>query len=223
MGGDCFALVGTPDGKVTGLNASGRAARAADSDWLKASGLTAIPLRSIHAVTVPGAVDGWDALLKRFGTMDLGEALKPAIRLAEEGVPVTPRVAFDWPEDTPDLAADEGGRTHYLKDGRAPRVGESMAYPALAETMRLIARDGRDAFYTGAIAEDIIATVRPRGSLLTLADMAAHRIELGEADLGRFHGPRDPGDPALGPGPHRAHRAQHSLAVRPLPPCARFG
>jgi gamma-glutamyltranspeptidase / glutathione hydrolase len=174
LGGDCFALVGTADGKVTGLNASGRAARAADAAWLKASGLTAIPARSIHAVTVPGAVDGWDRLLKRFGTMELGEALKPAIRLAEEGVPVTPRVAFDWPEDTPDLAADEGGRAHYLRDGRPPRVGERMAYPALAETMRLIARDGRDAFYTGAIAEDIIATVRPKGSLLTLADMAAH-------------------------------------------------
>ena len=129
MGGDCFALVGTPDGKVTGLNASGRAARAADADWLKASGLTAIPLRSIHAVTVPGAIDGWDQLLKRFGTMDLGEALKPAIRLAEEGVPVTPRVAFDWPEDTPDLAADEGGRIHYLKDGRAPAGGREHGLP----------------------------------------------------------------------------------------------
>jgi gamma-glutamyltranspeptidase/glutathione hydrolase len=174
LGGDCFALVGTPDGKVTGLNASGRAARAADAEWLKSSGLNSIPLRSIHAVTVPGAVDGWDRLLKRFGTMDLAEALKPAIRLAEEGVPVTPRVAYDWPEDVPDLEADEGGRKHYLKDGRAPRVGERMAYPALAETMRLIARDGRDAFYTGAIAEDIIATVRPKGSLLNLADMAAH-------------------------------------------------
>jgi gamma-glutamyltranspeptidase / glutathione hydrolase len=174
LGGDCFALVGTPDGKVTGLNASGRAAKAADADWLKASGLTAIALRSIHAVTVPGALDGWDRLLKRHGTMDLAEALKPAIYLAKEGSPVTPRVAFDWPEDAPDLLADEGGRKHYMKDGRPPRAGEVMAYPALAETMKLIAREGRDAFYQGAIAEDIIATVRARGSLLTLADMAAN-------------------------------------------------
>ena len=97
LGGDCFALVGTPDGKVSGLNASGRAAKAADGDWLKASGLTRIATRSIHAVTVPGAVDGWDQLLTRHGTIDLAEALKPAIRLAETGVPVTPRVAFDWP------------------------------------------------------------------------------------------------------------------------------
>ncbi len=174
LGGDCFALVGTPDGEVTGLNASGRAAKAADASWLKASGLTRIATRSIHAVTVPGAVDGWDQLLTRHGTMDLAEALKPAIRLAETGVPVTPRVAFDWPEDTPELLADEGGRRHYLKEGRTPKLGEVMAYPALAETMRLIAREGRDAFYQGQIAEDIITTARARGSLLTLEDMAAN-------------------------------------------------
>ena len=175
IGGDCFALIGTPDGKVSGLNASGRAAMAADGDWLKASGLTSIPLRSIHAITVPGAIDGWDQLLKRHGTMDLAEALKPAIRLAEEGVPVTPRVAHDWPEDAPFLAADEGGRVHYLKDGRTPQLGETMRYPALAEAMRLIAREGRDAFYEGAIAEDIIATVSGKGSLLTRDDLARHQ------------------------------------------------
>ncbi|WP_421693270.1 gamma-glutamyltransferase [Aestuariivirga sp.] len=172
IGGDCFALVGTPDGKVTGLNASGRAAMAADATWLKASGLTEIAVRSIHAITVPGAIDGWDQLLRKFGTMDLGEALKPAIRLAEEGVPVTPRVAADWPEDAPFLEADEGGRVHYLKDGRTPREGEIMHYPALARSMRLIAQEGRDAFYEGEIAEDIIATVRAKGSLLTRDDLA---------------------------------------------------
>lgn len=175
IGGDCFALVGTPEGKVTGLNASGRAARAADSDWLKRSGLAAIAPRSIHAITVPGAIDGWDKLLKQHGTMDLGEALKPAIRLAVEGVPVTPRVAFDWPDDAPALAADEGGRRHYLKDGRTPQPGDTMAYPALAETLKTIARAGAEAFYSGEIAEDIIRTVRGKGSLLTLDDMAAHQ------------------------------------------------
>lgn len=174
IGGDCFALVGTPDGKVSGLNASGRAALAADLDWLKASGLKGIALRSVHAITVPGAIDGWDQLLRRFGTMDLGEALKPAIRLATEGVPVTPRVALDWPEDAPDLMADEGGRIHYLKDGRTPRLGETMRYPALASALQMIARDGRDAFYKGVIAEEIIATVRAKGSLLTGEDLAAH-------------------------------------------------
>ena len=174
IGGDCFALVGTPEGKVSGLNGSGRSASAADAGWLKASGLTSIAKRSIHAITVPGAIDAWAQLLKQHGSMDLKEALQPAIRLAEEGVPITPRVAFDWPGDEPFLAADEGGRQHYLKNGRAPKVGDTMAYPALAKTLRLIAAQGRDIFYTGEIAQDILATIRPMGSLLTAEDLAAH-------------------------------------------------
>ena len=91
--------------------ARARSSARADADWLKASGLTEIATRSVHAVTVPGAIDAWDRLLKQYGTMTLGDALAPAIRLAEEGVPVTPRVAFDWPESEADLAADEGGRS----------------------------------------------------------------------------------------------------------------
>ena len=188
IGGDCFALVGTPEGKVSGLNASGRAPRAADGAWLKASGLTSIAPRSIHAVTVPGAIDGWDRLLKQHGTMDLAEALKPAIRLADEGVPVTPRVGFDWPEDAPDLLADPGGARHYMKQGRVPRVGETMAYPALAETLRLIAKGGRDAFYAGEIADEMVATVRARGSLLTMDDFAAHQSDWVKPISTRFMG-----------------------------------
>lgn len=174
IGGDCFALVGAPDGTVTGLNASGRAARAADAGWLRASGLDRIAPRSIHAVTVPGAVDGWDRLLKRHGRMSLGDCLVPAIRMAEEGTPVTPRVAFDWPEDAPDLAADAGGRRHYLLHGRVPREGDIMAYPALARSLRTIAAEGRDAFYAGALAADMVQHLRSLGSLLTREDFAGH-------------------------------------------------
>lgn len=188
IGGDCFALVGTPDGKVSGLNASGRAAKAADQDWLRRSGLGTIAPHSIHAVTVPGAIDGWDRLLKQYGTMDLGEALKPAIQLAEQGVPVTPRVAADWPDDTPALAADAGGCMHYLKSGRTPQLGETMAYPALAETLKTIAREGTQAFYAGEIAEDIIRTVRAMGSLLTLEDMGAHESHWVKPISTRFMG-----------------------------------
>ncbi len=172
IGGDCFALIGMPDGVIHGLNGSGRAAFRADADWLRASGLTEITPRSVHAVTVPGAVDAWDTLLKAHGTMTLGDCLAPAIDMAEEGVPVTPRVAFDWPEDTPVLAADEGGRIHYLKDGRTPQVGETMAYPALAKTLGILAAKGRDAFYQGEIAEDIVSHLGKHGSLLTMEDFA---------------------------------------------------
>ena len=175
IGGDCFALVGKPDGTLHGLNGSGRSAAAATADWLEASGLKEIAPTSVHAVTVPGAIDAWDELLKEHGTMGLGEALQPAIRLAEAGVPVTPRVAHDWPESLALLQADEGGRMHYLKNNRAPHVGEIMQYPALANTLKLVAKQGRNGFYSGEIAEDMVSTLQARGGLLTLEDFAAAR------------------------------------------------
>jgi gamma-glutamyltranspeptidase/glutathione hydrolase len=173
IGGDCFALIGKADGSVAGLNASGRASRRADADWLKSAKLDAITADSVHSVTVPGAIDGWDRLLKRFGSMTLAEALEPAIVLAEEGVPVTPRVARDWIDEVAMLAADEGGSRHLLVNGKAPREGDIMRYPALARTLRLIAEEGRDAFYEGAIAKDIVQHLAKRGGLLTEEDFTA--------------------------------------------------
>lgn len=177
IGGDCFVLVGEPSGKVLGLNGSGRSSHRANAAWLKAAGLQSIAPRSIHAVTVPGAIDAWDQLLRRCGTMSLADALQPAIQLAEAGVPTTPRVASDWTEDAEDLARDAGGSRHYLVCGRSPRTGEIMRYPALAATLKTIAGEGRDAFYKGSIAKDIIATIAPMGSLLTLEDLADHQSE----------------------------------------------
>lgn len=172
IGGDCFALIAMPDGTVTGLNGSGRASLKADGDWLKHSGMTEIGATSVHSVTVPGAIDAWDRLLKRHGTISLKEALGPAIRMARDGVPVTPRVAYDWAESEGDLAGDEGGRQHFLKDGRAPRQGEVMRYPALAKTLERVAEEGRDGFYNGAIAGDIVDHLGKRGGLLTRDDFA---------------------------------------------------
>ncbi len=172
IGGDCFALIGKPNGTVLGLNGSGRSSAKADADWLKASGLTEIAPQSVHAVTVPGAIDAWDQLLKEEGTITLAEALKPAIELAEQGVPTTPRVARDWQENEALLAADEGGAKHYLKNGRAPRLGEVMAYPALAKTLKHIARHGRAGFYEGEIATEIVKHLAARGGLLTEEDLA---------------------------------------------------
>ena len=173
IGGDCFALVGQPNGRVVGLNGSGRASRHADGDWLQREGLTSIARKNIHAVTVPGAIDAWAKLLDKHGSRSLGDCLAPAIQLAEEGVTVTPRVAFDWRDEESMLAADAGGRLHYLKDGRAPAAGDSMRYPALAATFRTIAAGGRDAFYRGEIAADMLATLKARGSLLDAEDFAA--------------------------------------------------
>ncbi len=177
IGGDCFALIGKPNGTVLGLNGSGRSGAAATAQWLKASGLKEIAPQSVHAVTVPGSISAWDQLLKEHGTMTLGEALQPAIKLAEDGTPVSPRVAWDWPESQALLAADAGGLKHYLKNAKAPRAGEIMAYPALAKTLKHIARLGRDGFYGGEIAGDIVSTLADRGGLLSLADFAAAKSD----------------------------------------------
>ena len=173
IGGDCFALIGTPDGEVTGLNGSGRASAHADAAWLKASGLDEIAPDNVHAITVPGAVDGWAALLERFGTRSLGDLLQPAIALAREGHPVGPRTASDWAGLADFISLDEGGRMHYLPDGKAPAAGQLVKQPALADTLEIIAQNGRDGFYLGEVAEDIVATLKAKGSLITLEDLAA--------------------------------------------------
>jgi len=178
IGGDCFAMIGRPDGSTIGLNGSGRAAKAADGDWLKAARLNGIDPDSVHSVTVPGAVDGWNTLLSKFGTMTLADALQPAIRLAEEGSPVTPRVALDWAQEAERLDRSEAARMHLLPRGRAPKAGEVMRYPALARTLRAIAKHGREGFYTGEVAEDIVTHLASLGSLLTLEDFAATEAEV---------------------------------------------
>jgi gamma-glutamyltranspeptidase/glutathione hydrolase len=188
IGGDCFALVGNADGEVVGLNASGRASQHADAEWLKVSGLMEIAADNIHAVTAPGAVDGWAALLERFGTKSLGDVLQPAIALAHDGHPVGPRTAHDWAGLADFIGQDEGGRMHYLPNGKAPVAGQIIKYPALARTLETIAAKGRDGFYVGDVAQDIVATLQAKGSLLSLEDMAATKATWVDPIGTTFHG-----------------------------------
>ena len=172
IGGDCFCLY-TPagSGQVVALNGSGRAPAAATIDWYESHGITAIDNTSAHAVTVPGAVNAWETLLKAHGRKDLEELLQPAIRYAEDGWPVHSKVAWDWKRLEPKLR--KNGAHHFLPGGMAPAAGDMFTQPALAETLRAIARNGARAFYEGTIAADIVATLRARGGLHTEADFAA--------------------------------------------------
>ena len=175
IGGDCFCLVARPDAPVWGYNGHGRAAARATTEALLAQGIRAIGPDSIHAVTVPGAIDAWAAILAAHGRFGLDRALQPAIRYAEQGFPVAPRVAFDWGKAVARLAADPGAARHFLFAGAAPKVGDVIRFPALANTLRAIAEQGPAAFYRGPIAEDIAAAVEARGGLLRADDLAAHR------------------------------------------------
>ncbi len=175
IGGDCFAIIHKPGVGLIGLNASGRAPKAATSAWYANAGIKQIQVTTPHAVTVPGAIDGWATLLRDHGTMSLADVLAPAIDAAQNGFIVTPRVAHDWAGLVDKIKLHAGARQHLLVEGRSPRVGETMRFPALAATLQAIARDGRDAFYRGAVAEDIVAELRELGGLHTLEDFAAQK------------------------------------------------
>lgn len=174
IGGDCFVLLAPKGGdRIIALNGSGRAPAAATADWFLDRGISPIPLDSPHAVTVPGAVDAWARLLADYGTKSLEEILRPAITCAEDGYVVHPRSAHDWQGWVDKLSADKTAARLFLPGGRPPRPGEIIRQRELAETLRTIAREGRDGFYAGPVAEDIVSYLRRLGGLHTIDDFAA--------------------------------------------------
>jgi gamma-glutamyltranspeptidase/glutathione hydrolase len=172
IGGDCFCLYAPAGaGKVVALNGSGRSPEAASIDWYEKAGIAAIENTSAHAVTVPGALSAWETLLKAHGRKDLEELLQPAIRFAADGWPVGSKVAWDWKRLEAKLRKNNAA--HFLPGGKAPEPGDIFAQPALAETLRAVARHGAKAFYEGPIAADMVKTLREKGGLHTEADFAA--------------------------------------------------
>lgn len=174
IGGDCFCLY-APAGqrRVIALNGSGKAPAAADVAYFEERGITELERTSPHTVTIPGAVAAWERLLAEHGTRGLDSLLQPAIRYAEDGFPVHPRVASDWAEEEDKLRAT--GAAAYLPGGVPPSPGDRFSQPALAATLRAIAAHGSRAFYEGEVAAEMVATLRARGGLHTEADFAAGR------------------------------------------------
>ena len=172
IGGDCFCIVGEPDGTLHGLNGSGRSAAGAQLDWYLENGFTDIPENSPHAVTVPGAVKAWETLHQRFGNTDFARLFADGVHYAENGFVVGERVGFDWAELTEKMTASEAAAKNYLVNGQAPNVGDIHKLPELAKTLKLIARGGASAFYQGEIADDIAQCVQKAGGFLTMDDLA---------------------------------------------------
>ena len=181
IGGDCFVILAEPDGTVHGLNGSGRAPAGANAAWYRENGHARMPQTGAHAVTVPGAIKAWEALAERFGSFGFDRLFADAIRYGEDGYAVHERVGTLWPRYVEELAADEGGRRHCLIDGRAPRIGERHRWPALASTLRRIAREGSKAFYQGEIAAEIAATLKAKGAFMSEEDLAS--VEADWVDL----------------------------------------
>jgi gamma-glutamyltranspeptidase/glutathione hydrolase len=178
IGGDLLALVhDAKTKKVYGLDSTGRSAHAATPQEFKRRGLTAMPAAGVLTVDVPGVVEGWHQLLSRFGTIGLTKALAPAIDFARRGFPVAELMSYEWQNNVATLSADQHTADTFLPKGKAPRHGELFANPRLARSLELIAKDGRDAFYKGAIAEAIVTDIKRRDGLLALRDFAEHKAD----------------------------------------------
>lgn len=189
IGGDLFAIVyEAKTGKLYGLNASGWSPAGLTAEFLLQQGMTAMPTNGIHSVTVPGAVDGWDKLLQRFGRKRFPEVLAPAIRLAEEGFPVTEWTAGAWADSQTNLSKVKNAASTYLPGGHAPEIGQIFKNPDLAWSLRQIAVHGRDAFYRGAIAEKILDYSKRMGGTMIAADLSAYASEWVEPISTTYHG-----------------------------------
>lgn len=175
IGGDAFFLYyDAKTKKVYSYNGSGRSPRGLSRDYFDQKEKKKIDGESWEAVTVPGAVDAYVAGLERFGKLSLNEVLQPAIKHAREGFPVHEVVGTVWGAQASKLRRDVWGKKLKLVDGQAPKVGSIFVDEALAKSLELIANEGRDAFYKGAIAKEIVRYSNESGGFLSLDDFSSH-------------------------------------------------
>jgi gamma-glutamyltranspeptidase/glutathione hydrolase len=189
IGGDLFAIVWDPgEKKMYALNASGWSAKAETIEAMKAKGLTKMDDSSIYSVTVPGAVAGWEALHAKFGKLPLAVDLAPAIALAENGFPVTETDSDNWAQYGVHFKDRAAFASAFLPDGTYPRVGQIFRNPDIANSLRLIAKNGADAFYRGPIADAIVRLSDQNNGFLTKADLADYKPEWVEPVSTTYHG-----------------------------------
>ena len=188
IGGDAFLLYrDARSGRVYALNGSGRAGRLAQPQVFRERGLNAVPDTGVLSVTIPGAVRAWSDALRRFGTFGLGAALEPAIRYADEGFPVSPRLAADIAADREQLMRDPQMREVFLERERAPAIGTLLRQRDLARTLRTIAEDGADVMYAGPLAQRLADFAVTEGALFTIEDLAAHSSTWQEPIVTDYH------------------------------------
>jgi gamma-glutamyltranspeptidase/glutathione hydrolase len=178
IGGDLFAIVwDTETQKLYGLNGSGRSPHSLTIEHFKKEGLKSVPPYGPLPVTVPGCVDGWFELHKKFGKLPMKSVLAPAIKYARAGFPVSELIAYYWQRSAPILEKWPGFKETFTPNGRAPQKGEIFKNPNLANTLEKMANGGRDVFYKGEIARTIDAFMKRVGGFLSYQDLADHQSE----------------------------------------------
>ena len=189
IGGDLFVLYrGGTTGKLTGLNASGWAPKKLTPRFLKDHGEKKMPQEGIHAVTVPGCVEGWERLHQKFGRLPWAELFRPAMYYASRGFPVTEMIHDSWASYRSKLAADANARGIFLAGGSAPAVGQVFRNEALAGALKLVAEGGANAYYRGPIAKAILETSARSGGTMDASDLAEFRSEWVEPISTDYHG-----------------------------------
>src|SRR5947207_6803334 len=181
IGGDLFAIIyDAKADKLYGINASGWAPKGLTIEYLQKQGIRSMPQQGANAITVPGAVDGWQKLADKFGRKKLAEDLAAAIRTAEDGFPVPEWTAAYWAAEVDYLRTDETTAKTYLPGDRAPKMGEVFRNPELAWSLEQIAQHGREAFYKGEIAAKILDSMKRHNGAMTAQDLAEFSSEFVE-------------------------------------------
>ena len=210
LAGDLFAIIYTAkDHKLHVLNASGKAASGETLAFMNAHGYkydpanngpgSGMPHAGVLTVTVPGAAWGWGEVLQKYGTMTFKQVLQPAIDYAEQGFPISERIAHDWhlpkaenanPAQLENCCTEldpDSVRTWYI-DGKQPAAGQIFRNPDLAKMFRLMQAEGRDAFYKGPVAQAIVNKIHSLGGTMTLKDLAGYKGEWVDPVMSTYHG-----------------------------------
>lgn len=189
MGGDLFAIVWDAKAKkLYALNASGWTPQGISIEALRRKGITKLHSDSIYAVTVPGAVGGWDALHQRFGKLSLSDDLQPAIAFAEKGFPVTETDAANWKQYGMPYSSRPAFASVFLPAGKSPEIGQMFSNPDVAASLRIVAAKGRDGFYKGSIANAIVKLSEEQSGFMTAADLTDFKPEWVEPVSTTYHG-----------------------------------
>jgi gamma-glutamyltranspeptidase/glutathione hydrolase len=190
IGGDLFALVYiAKDKKLYALNSGGWAPAAWTPDFFKTRlGVKTVPNNGVNSATVPGAISGYDALLKRFGTLGFKETFERAARLADEGWGLAERRHSDLKNATNGLRNDADSKETFLVSTETPALYSIIRNPGLSRALRLIQTQGRDAFYRGEIADAIVAKVTANGGVMTKADLTEFQSEWTDPITTNYHG-----------------------------------
>ena len=189
IGGDAFVLYQrAADNQIYGVNGSGRCPRGQTLQEMQRRGIQGIPQNGLASVTVPGAIDAFVDVQQRHGKLTFAEVLEPAIYYASEGFPVSEIIAKQWQGAVPLLSRYPSSANTYLHDSQAPQAGDVHRQPNLARTLKILAEEGREAFYRGEIARQIVQFSQAHGGFLALEDFAAHTTEWVEPIKADYHG-----------------------------------